>query len=59
MNEIITPLDEFAVTVYLDNILIFSEDRETHLQHVEAVLKLLRENKLYAQPHKCEWGLSK
>ena len=58
MNDIITPLDEFAV-VYLDDCLIFSDDWESHLQHVETVLKLFREHKLFAQPHKCDWGLTK
>jgi len=58
MNDIIVPLDGFAV-VYLDDVLIFSKDHESHVEHVEAVLKLLREHKLYARPNKCEFGRRK
>jgi hypothetical protein len=41
--------------VYLDNILIYSNDKETHIQHVRHVLQRLREWGLYAKASKCEF----
>jgi len=45
-------LDDFCV-VYLDDILIYSNSEEEHVQHVRAVLQRLREWKLYAKRSKC------
>ena len=47
--------DAFCI-VYLDDILIFSETEDDHLQHVEEVLRTLRDNKLYAKAKKCQFG---
>lgn len=56
MNEIFKPfLDKFVV-VYLDDILIFSRSVEEHVQHLRAVLQVLRENKFYGKMSKCEFG---
>jgi len=56
MNDALRPyLDKF-VLVYLDDILIFSETQEEHLEHVRLVLETLRKEKLYAAPSKCEFG---
>ena len=40
---------------YLDDILIFSPDAETHEQHVREVLDRLRTHQLYAKPEKCSF----
>ena len=40
------------VVVYLDDILIFSEDRESHFTHVTDALERLQQNGLYAKPSK-------
>ena len=46
MNEVLREcLDEFA-SVYIDDILIFSESFEEHLQHLRKVLQCLRQAKL-------------
>jgi hypothetical protein len=45
-------LDPF-VLVYLEDILIFSETANEHLDHLTQVLKVLRENKLFCHPDKC------
>lgn len=50
-------LDRF-VTVYLDDILVFSKDRESHKEHLRWVLQKLRENQLKAKLSKCDIGLS-
>lgn len=47
-------LDEFCI-VYLDDILIFSPDRETHTQHIRQVLARLRKAQLYCKPSKCSF----
>ena len=47
-------LDHFCV-VYLDNILIYSNSKEEHLDHVRQVLLRLRRFRLYANPKKCEF----
>lgn len=39
--------------VYLDDILVFSPDLETHKNHVRLVLSRLRDNHLYAKLEKC------
>jgi hypothetical protein len=58
MNDIFREyMDEF-VMVYLDDILIFSKDQETHDEHVRLVLATLRKHGLYAKMEKCEFDKS-
>ncbi|XP_022843217.1 uncharacterized protein LOC111366751 [Olea europaea var. sylvestris] len=49
------PFDDFVV-VYLDDIVIYSETLEEHVQHVRQVFNRLRENELYAKPSKCSFA---
>ena len=54
MNHILKELiDEGHVVVYLDDILIFTSEVETHRYLVRRVLEILQENKLYLKPEKC------
>ena len=46
MNEVLKPLLKKIVVVYLDDILIFSNDRDEHLRHLDLVLNRLHEEKL-------------
>ncbi len=41
--------------VYLDDILIYSDTFDSHVQHVRAVLKCLIDHQLYAKMEKCEF----
>ena len=53
MNEIFSDLLDVCVVVYLDDILIYSDNLVDHKQHVKEVLTRLRKYKLYASPSKC------
>lgn len=55
MNDIFRDMIDIFVIVYLDDILIFSPDQETHDTHVKMVLSRLRENSLYAKLEKCSF----
>ena len=46
---------DVCVIVYLDDILIYSEDMESHQKHVQEVLCQLQLHKLFAKPEKCEF----
>jgi hypothetical protein len=53
INNILRPfLDKFVV-VYLDDITVYSNSHEEHLEHLRQVFKALAEHKLYANPAKC------
>ena len=59
MNSVFMPeLDKFVV-VFIDDILIYSENKEDHVEHLRVVLTRLREHKLYAKFSKCEFWLRK
>jgi len=47
-------LDNFVV-VFIDDILVYSENEEEHAEHLRIVLPRLREHKLYAKFSKCEF----
>ena len=59
MNSVFMPeLDKFVV-VFIDDILIYSENEEDHAEHLRIVLTRLREHKLYAKYSKCEFWIQK
>ncbi|CAN6487285.1 unnamed protein product [Victoria cruziana] len=49
-------LDRFVI-VFIDDILIYSSDRETHVQHLYIVLWTLRDHKLYGKLSKSKFWL--
>jgi hypothetical protein len=56
MNGIFQDLiTEGVVSVYLDNILIFTNSLEEHSRITHLVLDRMREHKLYLRPEKCEF----
>ena len=56
MQNTLVHLSEYSST-YLDDILIYSNNWEDHLVHIDAVLLALREAGLTANPpDKCVWG---
>ena len=58
MHRLFQPyLDQF-VTVFVDDILIYSKYEEDHEGHLRIVLQILREHYLYAKFSKCEFWLT-
>ncbi|CAN6446845.1 unnamed protein product [Victoria cruziana] len=49
-------LDRFVI-VFIDDILIYSSDRETHVQHLHTVLQTLRDHRLYGKLSKSKFWL--
>ena len=45
--------------VFFDDILIYDRTWEEHLQHIEAVLRILEEQHFYAKLSKCKFALTK
>ena len=43
--------------MFIDDILVYSKDQEDHDTHLQAVLKTLRKEQLYAKSSKCEFLL--
>ena len=54
INHALVGLIDVTCIVYLDDILIYSNTEEDHIQHVGEVLQRLREAKLYIKLSKCE-----
>jgi hypothetical protein len=57
MNEVFKDLLDMCVVVYLDDILIYSDDPAEHLNHVREVLRRLREHSLFAKVEKCAFSM--
>ena len=56
MNAIFARFIRKFVLVFMDDILIFSEDLEQHQQHLQEVLSVLREHQLFAKLSKCSFA---
>nr|GEX96548.1 putative reverse transcriptase domain-containing protein [Tanacetum cinerariifolium] len=58
MNRVCKPyLDKFVI-VFIDDILIYSKNKEKHGEHLKTILNLLRSEKLYAKFLKCDFWLN-
>jgi hypothetical protein len=54
MNTVLRPYIGKFIVVYFDGILIFSNNKKDHLQHLKIILNALRKHQIYAnlQIHK-------
>ena len=57
MNRVFNPyLDQFVV-VFIDDILVYSNNAQEHEQYLKIVLQILREKQLFAKLSKCDFWL--
>ena len=56
MNNIFSDLLDVYIIIYLDDILIYSDDPSKHTEHIREVLRRLHKNGLYAHPDKCRFS---
>ena len=56
MNDIFSDLLDISMIIYLDNILIYSNNSADHKKHVHEVLCCLCENGLYVHLDKCRFS---
>ena len=55
MNNIFSDFLDVCVVIYLNNILIYSNNMSKHHQHIKEVLKHLYKASLYAKAEKCKF----
>ncbi|GJT29703.1 putative reverse transcriptase domain-containing protein [Tanacetum coccineum] len=59
MNRVCKPyLDKFII-VFIDDILIYSKNKQEHEEHLKIILELLKKEELYAKFSKCEFWIPK
>uniref|UniRef100_A0A0G4HFP2 Reverse transcriptase domain-containing protein n=1 Tax=Chromera velia CCMP2878 TaxID=1169474 RepID=A0A0G4HFP2_9ALVE len=55
ITDMLRPLLNKCVVMFIDDVLVFSRTPEEHIEHINQVLSLLREHQLYVKVSKCAW----
>ena len=55
MNKVFAPHLRRFVLVYLDDIMVYSQDEAEHLKHLRTVLETLRRERLFVKKSKCDF----
>jgi hypothetical protein len=55
MNNVLSKFLDIFVFFFIDDILIYSKNREKHEEHLKLMLQVLREHHLYAKFSKCDF----
>nr|GFB67200.1 putative reverse transcriptase domain, ribonuclease H-like domain protein [Tanacetum cinerariifolium] len=58
MNRVCKPYFDKFVIVFINDILIYSKNKEEHGEHLRTIFNLLRSKKLYAKFTKCDFWLN-
>ena len=58
MNRVFRSYQDSFVIVFIDDILVYSENEGDHMDHLRVVLQVLKENQLFGKYRKCEFWLS-
>ncbi|KAE8674455.1 cytochrome P450 78A7-like [Hibiscus syriacus] len=56
MNKVLQPFLDHFVVVYLDDIVVYSNTLEEHIEHLRRVFQVLRENELYVKEENCSFA---
>ncbi|GKE63198.1 putative reverse transcriptase domain-containing protein, partial [Tanacetum coccineum] len=57
MQELSNQLQELTDQVFIDDILVYSRNKEEHANHLRIILELLRKEKLYVKFSKCDFWI--
>jgi hypothetical protein len=55
VNDVLQEHLDIFIVAYLDDILIYSQSKKEHKEHVYKILTLLQQHHLLVDPNKCKW----
>ncbi|GAU21767.1 hypothetical protein TSUD_328920 [Trifolium subterraneum] len=56
MNDVFRPLLRRTVIVFFDDILVYSDTEDSHVEHLACVFQLLAQNQFFLKPQKCAFA---
>jgi len=59
INDIFLEWFDHFVVIYINDILVYNNSMEDHVEHFRKVFQRLRENNLYVKFEKCKFGVAK